>query len=322
MPYTNSTNIHPLVGVWLAHDDYDGKTEENHISVTSLIKPIRQLVLMDRVPELIYDISTQVASKVGSAVHKDIENTWCKHYKESLLTLGYPQSYIDRIKINPSEVDLVTCPNVSPIYFEQRVYKEIEGMTLNGQYDCVMDGEVRDIKKTKVFNYKKALTKDTNKLQGSIYRFLNPKIITSDIMYNDYILLDWQKSLTRSPDYPQSETISHRLEAYPLEYTENYIREKIKLFKSLRDVPESELPQCTDEDLWRDEVIWKYYKDPTKRSRSTKNFSDAQSAAERLHKDGHVGVVVEVKPKAKACLYCAGFTICSQKDELIAAGHL
>ena len=42
----------------------------------------------------------------------------------------------------------------------------------------------------------------------------------------------------------------------------------------------------------------------------------------RLNADGNVGVVLTVPGEAKACKYCKAFSLCSQKDALIASGDL
>ena len=88
------------------------------------------------------------------------------------------------------------------------------------------------------------------------------------------------------------------------------------------DVPESEIPLCTDEDLWRSAPVFKYYKNPVKTNRSTKNFDTRQEAYVRMAEDGGVGIVIEQPGQVTACKYCQAFSVCTQKDDLIAAGDL
>ena len=91
------------------------------------------------------------------------------------------------------------------------------------------------------------------------------------------------------------------------------------------DAPQDELPRCTDEELWRSEPSWKYYKNPetiAKGGRSTKNFDNKQEAYLRAAQDGNIGKVVEIPGKAKACNYCPAFPVCKQAQDLIAAGDL
>jgi hypothetical protein len=84
---------------------------------------------------------------------------------------------------------------------------------------------------------------------------------------------------------------------------------------------ESQIPECSDEDLWRSEPVYKYYKDPNKTLRSTKNFENKQDAYSHLASIG-IGTVIEKPGTVTSCRYCPAFSICAQKDKLIATGEL
>lgn len=79
---------------------------------------------------------------------------------------------------------------------------------------------------------------------------------------------------------------------------------------------------CDDDELWRSEPVFKYYKNPAKTLRSTKNFELKQEAMLRFVEDGSVGVIREVPGQVTACKYCPAFAACSQKDALIKSGDL
>ena len=51
--YNNINQVPVSMAVWLAHDEYDHNDDPNHISVTGLIKPTKQLILAGRVPHII-----------------------------------------------------------------------------------------------------------------------------------------------------------------------------------------------------------------------------------------------------------------------------
>jgi len=104
--------------------------------------------------------------------------------------------------------------------------------------------------------------------------------------------------------------------------TDKYIRDRLAEMERLWNADEDQLPLCSDEDLWRSEPQFKYYKggDSTA-ARSTKNF-DTIGEANTYRALKGVGIVVEKPGKAKACHYCQAFPLCSQKDGLIAAGDL
>ena len=46
--YTNQHNISLLMGIWLAHDSYDMVPAEKKLSVTTLLRSVRQVILGSR----------------------------------------------------------------------------------------------------------------------------------------------------------------------------------------------------------------------------------------------------------------------------------
>jgi len=106
------------------------------------------------------------------------------------------------------------------------------------------------------------------------------------------------------------------------EETMVFIKNFIGQLEQFKDTPESELPECSADNLWQDEPTYKYYKNPNSRKRSTANFTTFYDAQAKFILDGAVGVVVTVPAKAKACHYCPAYNSCTQKDRLIAEGTL
>lgn len=321
--YTNQLQIPLALAVFLASDDYDYET--GVISATSLIKPVRQLILPKRMKpeEIVIDISSLVSSRMGSSIHSGIEKAW-NDPVPALKALGYPKKVWGNILINPTKELLAHNPNAIPVYMEQRAYKEILGFKVSGKYDFVAEGKVQDFKSTSVYTYMNQTNVEKYILQGSIYRWLNPDIITEDTMMIHYIFTDWSKaSALQNKDYPQSRVLTQRLKLLSVQETEQYILNKLTEYKHHLNSPETEIPHCSEEDLWRKDSVWKYYRDPSKMTgRSTKNFDNRHDAYIRLAEDGNVGIVVEVRGQVNACKYCAAFNICTQKDEYLKSGDL
>ena len=318
MKYTNSTNIPLAVAVFLATDDYD--YEPNTVSATSLLKPIRQFILAKRVAkdDMLVDIGSMVSSRMGSAIHTAIEKAWMNPEK-ALTALGYPNKVAKNIVINPNEIK----PGQIPIYMEQRAYRELQGYTISGKYDFVGEGKVQDFKSTSVYTYLNQTNKEKYQLQGSIYRWLNPEIITKNTMDIHFFFTDWNKKDSLSnPSYPPNRVLSQSIPLLSLNETENFVRNKLSEISKYKSVPEIELPHCTDEELWRKETIYKYYRNPANTARSTKNFKTYVGALNQYVKDGSVGLVQEVKGTVSACKYCNAFALCSQAQQLIESGDL
>lgn len=319
--YTNEKNLPLAIAVWLANNTYE---KAEGISVTSLMKPVRQIVLIQRLPEnsLATDISTVVKSRKGTAIHDAIEKAWkSDNLLDILMSLGISEKQAKRVVVNPKPEDLKG--PVYPIYLENRMSKEILGYRINGQYDFIDNGTLQDFKNTSVFSYTSGKKDDDYILQGSLYRWLNPEIITEEFMQIIFILDDW--SMNRSlatAGYPKSDVIAKQYKLLPLEATEQYVRNKIAEIERYKNVPEPEIPLCNDEDLWRSKDTYKYYKNPLATGRSTRTSEDYDEVFAAFVKDGRVGRIDTVKGKVQACRYCPAFSLCSQKDYLIEAGEL
>lgn len=326
--FTNRTGLSLYAQVFLATDWYDH--EEAGLSVTTLLKPLKQVILGKRVEPgaVIPDVHDYVASSVGTAVHDGFERAWTHNpdLPGTLVKLGIPPGAAKKVKVNPTPEE-VAKGGIIAAYFEIRSSKMVQGVKVSGKFDAIIDGIVEDLKNTGTFAYTSGNKDDDYIMQGSMYRWLNPDKITKDYMYLTFNFTDWSKAMSYAqPNYPVSRMLTRKFNLLPVEQVEAYVQKRVGDLLRLHDTPEELLPPCSDKDLWRKETVWKYYKDEAKAytpgSRSTKNFTTKHDAMLHLSSVGNVGVVIEVKGEVKACLYCPGFMVCKQKDALIASGDL
>lgn len=318
MKISNESGISLPLAIWLVHDDYDHRPEPNYISATSLLRSTKQLVLSRRIPsaERTADVKDFLASSLGTAIHDSIEKAWTQNYAINLKKLGYPQPIIDRIVINPPK-DMVLAKNAIPIYLEQRHTKDFNGYIVGGKFDMVFEERLRDFKSTSVYSYLLGSKDDDYSFQGSIYRWLNPELITDEEMDIEFIFTDWKKiDAKTNPNYPQQRVKTYPVKLMPLAQTEARIKAKLQDLSRSWKLPEDQLTPCTDKELWRSEPKFKYYADANKTDgRSTKNF-DTLLEANHFHlieKSGK-GIVITVPGEVKACGYCPAYDICKQKD--------
>ena len=323
--YLNPSRIPLSLAVFLATDNYD--YESNTISATGLIRPLRQIVLARRVPadQRPVEIGSLVKSRIGSALHDGIERAWIHNKDQAMEALGYPEHVIQRVKVNPEPDELEE--GDIPVYLEKRSRRQVGRYVVSGKFDFVAEGRVEDFKSTGTFSWtNERASKDKElsyKLQGSIYRWLNPDIITDDELAINFIFTDWSYGFAKAnPNYPPEATAQKLIPLMSISETDNWIRQKLDLLDQYLDAPESEIPLCTDADLWRSAPEFKYYKNPDKRNRSTKNFDNYADAFQRLQDDGGTGVVIEKPGTVSACKYCPAFAVCTQKDDLLARGEL
>lgn len=321
--FTNVSEVPLALAVFLASDYYDYDDDPHTISATTLLKPLRQIILPPRIPatDALVNLADMMNSRMGTAIHDGIERAWKENYQAAMQAMGYPARVIQRVRINPDPEQVTE--DVIPIYLEERMYRALGKWRISGKPDFIGEGRVQDFKSTSVWTYKNQVNNDKYIQQGSIYRWLNPRIITQDEMDIHYIFTDWKPGMVKTdPNYPPKRFHKQSFSLMSLASTEQFIQQKLTAIERYWEAPEETIPHCTDEELWRSEPQWKYYKNPTKLARSTKNFDNKQDAYLRLAEDGNVGLVKEVPGQVTACRYCPAFVACSQKDALIAAGDL
>lgn len=312
------------MAVWLLKDDYDYNDDPTVISATTLLKPMRALVLSmqnkDALKEM--DIKDLIPSKMGSAVHDSLEQAWLDtdNVFNALETLGMG-SVKDRILINPKPEDLTN--NSIAIYMENRAIKKIGNWTVSGKYDLVLDGVLHDYKSTSVY----AIIFNSNGAQytkqGSIYRWLNPDKILANHMNIEYLFTDWSGTKAKTDKgYPKQRVESKRYPLMSLEATEQMIKDILRDLDLYKNMEQVDLPECSPEELWQKPTTWKYYR-KAEQKRSTANFPDDMAGAyARMDADGNVGIVKEFPGEVKRCNYCACIDLCTQAQLLIGAGLL
>jgi len=317
--YTNHDNISLSLAVWLSSNFYDYDNTPNTISATTLLNPIRAIILglQNKDLQKIGDISMNIPSSMGTAYHDSIEKSWTSDkLKETLESLGYSAGIADRIKVNPTKKELVE--GTIPVYMEQRSKKQLKGYIVSGKFDFVAEGTLEDFKSTSVYAHIFGSNNEKYMQQGSIYRWLNPEIITEDYMRIQYIFTDWKSSdAKRDGKYPQSRLLTKKIKLMSIAETEIFVGNIIDNIKSNLSNTQDQLPLCTPTELWQKDDVWKYYKDPSKLKRSTKNFDNALEANTRRVKDGNVGKIVHISGEVVKCKYCNVVDICTQAQDLI-----
>ncbi len=367
--FINPQNISLPMAVWLANDTYDYDSRTNVISVTTLMKSVKQIVLGSRIKpsDNPIDIATLLPSRLGTAVHNAIEEAWVSNkyilgetvsnsfgdqgefvgYSENkivvntehgyrdfeqdelnpptmgittaLTALGYPQTVLDRIKVNPNSGTLNKLD--LPVYLEQRAERQVGKWIVSGKFDLIFNGMIQDIKSTGTFTF----TKKTNDLkyilQLSLYRWLNPLKVTKDHGAIQFIFKDWNKNLAfNNVNYPRLPVLEYLLQLTPISEIDQYVVDKLNALDTHWEVAQEELPMCTDADVWRGASTFKYY-GKADAKRATKVFDDPFAAQNYFAEKGK-GIVREVKSSPIGCLYCPAFNTCKQGQGYIEDGSL
>ena len=105
------------------------------------------------------------------------------------------------------------------------------------------------------------------------------------------------------------------------EETDQFIKQRIEELHSFSTLPETELPYCTDEELWRDAPAYKFYAKVDSK-RATKVCDTYAEAHAVFMERGATGIIKEFPGRVKRCAYCDGKTLCTQKNQYIEEGLL
>lgn len=320
MSFTNQSEIPLALAVWLVNDDYDHNSMENYVSVTGLMKPLRHIILPRRIKGATeMDLEDLIPSALGNAIHDSVEKAWVKNHHKNLRKLGYPEDVIKRILVNatPEEIAAVNDPVL--VFIEQRAIRSFKGWHIGGKFDMVAEGIVMDNKSTTAYTWVHGGRDEDYKLQGSIYKWLNPDKIFDDFIRINFIFTDWQRAQARqNPNYPQSRLRYKDIPLMSKEETEMWIGRKLALVEKFMDADEKDIPECTDEELWMSDPSFKFYLKPETfkaGGKSTKNCESMSEAQEYQASKGGRGLIVTVPGEPKRCGYCNAFDACTQKDK-------
>lgn len=321
MKITNEHDVSLALAVWLLYDEYDYVDNPKYLSATTLLKPLKQIVMKHRVDfsnESI-DVMDFAQASMGTGLHDSIEKAWKLGHKSALKKLGYPDRVVNAVVINPTKEDFDKNPDLIPVYIERRGTKNLRGWLIGGKFDIVTEGLLQDFKSTSTYSWVAGSRDDEHKMQGSIYRWIHDDVITEDVIRINYIFTDFVKYMAaNNPKYPAHRIMHKDIPLLSYERTEAWLNEKLQLIEKYWDAPESEIPECTDEELWRTEPQFKYFSDPAKvdvpGARSTKNFDDMISARKFMAEKGGKGAIKVVEGQVKRCEYCAVAPICKQRE--------
>lgn len=227
---TNRLGLPQAIVDAVSNDPYTrGKSD---ISVTQLIQPPyqRQLKL---VTEEVEDVTDRIWSLVGQVGHGIVER-------------AYPQAYTDAAKgMTTQEVH-----EAYGVVAERRLYTQVNGWTVSGQFDVIEGGHLQDYKFTSVW----AVKGDTKEEWINQLNLLRLLAMREGIEINRLgivaILRDWAKSKSKQADYPPHQVAPIDIPVWPIAQTESYLLERVKAHQDANP------PVCTDKERWKRDDVW------------------------------------------------------------------
>lgn len=208
---TNLYNAPEALVRAVQNDPYDaGKSD---ISVTKLIDaPQRRMLYRQHEADITVDVSERIWALTGQALHHVLE------------------------RAESSEL------------VEQRIFKEVDGWTLSGQFDR-LHLETQTLQDYKFTTTYKADGDDNWIRQLNVLRWLATLAgYTVEHLQIVAIFRDWRRgSAERDPSYPQQAIKVIDIPVWPLDETYEYIRERIAIHQAAQ---KGTFVPCTDEERW------------------------------------------------------------------------
>jgi hypothetical protein len=256
-----------------------------HISVTQLINSPKIVALTNQFQDqLEQDVSDMIWSLFGSAVHGVLEH-------------GADANHL----------------------IEERIKTEVDGWTISGAIDLQILNEdgtisIRDYKVTSAWtamNNKKDWEQQLN-----IYAWLVESVKQKEVKDVGVVAIirDWsRRDAARNPDYPQAPVKEIPISLWSLEDRNVFIRERIAdhsdcMFAMDTD---SDLPDCTPEQMWEKPTTWALKKTGNVRAKSIYETEEAaQAALEEAGKEYEI----EIRPgeRTRCATFCSVSSFCDQ----------
>jgi hypothetical protein len=280
MELTNNFGLPGAFVEAIKNDTYvPGK--DTDASVTGLLAPPRQQALMKlHGGDIVGDVSDRVFALIGQAIHSILE------------------------RAEPSAMT------------EDRLYMDIEGWRISGQYDrlTLRGVTLQDYKIMSVWEVLHGLKPEKeqqlNMLQQLAVDNGYDKISRLEVIG---VFRDWSKSKARyDKKYPQAQVKRMPVELWPEEKRVEFIRERIRLHKAARET----LPECTQDERWATPDKWAVMK---KGRKSAVRLLDSETEAEVFMRNKNVpgGYIVHRKGESKRCQdYCDVSVFCEQWAKL------
>lgn len=234
MKITNKLNLPESFMKYASRDD-DHAPVPNRYSATEILGSTREIILNRRYyNDIEVDVSEMVPALFGTAVHQVLENN---------------------SPILESEIET-----------ECKVENVFGNNTLAGRIDLL---NLRDlaIEDYKTCSVSKVMHEDFQDwyMQGMEYAYLTFKqkgVILKHLEF--YALMkDWSKlKASTSANYPQNPVYVWKYDISDSDYDfiEKYIKEKLSQLEAYQNVPDDELPMCTDEERWYTGTKYAVYK--------------------------------------------------------------
>ena len=155
---------------------------------------------------------------------------------------------------------------------ERRLLSVIDGVRVSGRFDALYNfEELYDIKVTKAY---KAVKGDYSEWEQQLNAYdwmLWKDGIFIKSLKIFMVVSDWNKGDAWQDVYPDTNINIIGIKKWDRSKQEEWLTTRVDLWKSTKNLADSDLPLCTNEERWATKSIWKLYRTP-KLVRASKVF--------------------------------------------------
>lgn len=219
MKIVNASGMPKQLYDFMCQDFYDHEAAKGTYSITTLMRPTQESVLVRRYNDQIeVDASKRLWSVFGSAVHTVLERLHGDSYK--------------------------------PI---ERLVADIGFAKVSGKFDLIDGDKVIDWKVTSVWTIIYGDRKEEWREQLSGYRWLYWQakgIKLNDTGTINAILRDWRKADTVKNGYPQLPAVAIDIPLMSIDETDAWIKRRAKAHLDAEAMGDDTLPNCSKDERW------------------------------------------------------------------------
>lgn len=286
--YTNRLGLPAEIVSAITKDRYTNPTEApSDYSITKLINPIQQTILLDRYKEDMVqrDVIDLYWRFRGSVAHQVLEDAWHASMGSTI---------------------------------EERLYITILGKTISGKPDCYHDGEIRDYKFTKVYKIMKNDFTDWE-TQLNFYAILCKTKGYPVKKLTIYAFLDdWKAYDTYKKRYPKELIIAIDLPLWSDEQQMVALSDRVSYLQTAQHLSDEQLAKyfpCSKKDMWQDIVDYACMKEGA--VKATRKFNTKEEAEEFIKTKPELKLVERWSARTNCLRYCDCSNHCLQHKTLL-----
>lgn len=188
------------------------------------------------------------------------------------------------------------------------------GTKLSGAYDYYKDGILKDYKRTSAWTVIYGSMVEKWEAQLNIYAWLlrlhNKPVKSLGI---EVFLKDWKEfDAMRLPDYPKQSQFYIPMDRWTFEDTSDYVDDCLVRLEGTKDVPDEDLPHCTEKDMWAKDNVYAVMKDG--RKKAVRLFDTHKEAALYIAENGFQNHTITTRPgeRTRCQKFCNCSSFCNQ----------